>query len=69
VKDKAIVCEPQWAAHFCDIVVADNCNAATHSGSLLGHTYANDTDLGGEIVLTGSYTFIVKEIEVFEITD
>jgi hypothetical protein len=53
--------------HFVDIWVGDN--ADTDTGSCLGDSYANDTGLHGQTVLTGSKCFTVKEIEVFEITE
>jgi hypothetical protein len=68
-KDKAIICNSSWGPHFRDISVYDNCNANACSFTLLGVAYANDTEMYGMTVLTGAYTFTVKEIEVFEITD
>jgi hypothetical protein len=68
-KRGAIYCDSGWGPCFGDgIAVSDNCNANTDSHNELGYSYANDTRLGGAIVLTGSYFFTVKEIEVFEIT-
>jgi hypothetical protein len=68
-KDFAIVCDsnrgPCFFGGFC---VYDNCNANTDSWSELGNSYANDTGLVGHTVLTGSYYFTVKQIEVFKIT-
>jgi hypothetical protein len=70
VKDGAIDCSSAWGPCFGDdIGVFDNCNANADNGSDLGGSYANDTGLRGETVLTGSYNFTVKEIEVFEIAD
>jgi hypothetical protein len=46
-----------------------NCNANTESRTNFGDAYANDTGRDGRTVFTGSRTFKVKEIEVFEITD
>jgi hypothetical protein len=43
--------------------------ADPYSSSSLGFSYANDTGLDGETVLTGSLFFTVKEIEVFEIAE
>jgi hypothetical protein len=68
-KDRAIYCRSSWGPHFRDIGVSENCNANTDSGSYLGNSYANDTGLDGETVLTGSFQFRVKEIELFEIAD
>jgi fructose-specific component phosphotransferase system IIB-like protein len=50
------------------MAVSDNCNASTDSCIDLGDSYTNDTGLAGDKVFTGSWTFQVKEIEVFEIT-
>jgi hypothetical protein len=70
---QAIDCNSEWGPCFgyspCDIAVSDNCNTNTDSYTQLGICYANDTGLGYGVVLTGSWTFQVKEIEVFEITD
>jgi hypothetical protein len=52
-----------------NICVSDDCNANTRSLASLGLAYANDTGLDGTTVLTGSWRFQVKEIEVFEITE
>jgi hypothetical protein len=69
-KDDAIYCESSYGPHFWDLRVLDNCNANIDSFTYnFGHTYANDTGRDGETFLTGSNGFIVKEIEVFEITD
>jgi hypothetical protein len=68
-KDSAIRCDSCWAPDFYDIHVSESYNAKARSYSSLGCTYANDTDLDGNTVLTGSCHFTVKEIEVFEIAD
>jgi hypothetical protein len=72
-KHMAIICVPpsvgRWGPHFRDIFISDNCNASTDSFSDLGGSYANDTRLRGETVLTGSKHFTVKEIEIFEVAD
>jgi hypothetical protein len=39
----------------------------SNNPTLLGNTYMNDTGIDGKVFLTGSETFEVKEIEVFEI--
>jgi hypothetical protein len=65
-KDKAILCNYWRSPCFRDMNV--NCDCPD-SCSSLGKTYANDTDLDGSTVLTGSHEFTVKEIEVFEIAD
>jgi hypothetical protein len=66
-KDRAIICDSEWGPFFDGIRVSDNCNANTDSWSYLGLSYANDTEVHGMTILTGSYSFTVKEIEVFEI--
>jgi hypothetical protein len=68
-KDRAVNCNSSWGPIFFDIWISDNCNTNTDSYSNLGLSYANDTCLGGQTVLTGSRDFTVKEIEVFEITE
>jgi hypothetical protein len=68
-RDWAICCDSWRGPHFWDMGVSDNCNANTHSFSHLDLSYANGTVLAGETVLTGSFQFRVKEIEVFEIID
>jgi hypothetical protein len=66
-KGQAIVCSSLWGPHFWDIFVPDGCNVKW--GWIgLGDTYANDTHLPRDTVLTGSRNFTVKEIEVFQIT-
>jgi hypothetical protein len=70
-KHRAIDCDDKSDPVFgsgADILVYDNCNASTHSGSFFGVTYTNDTGLDKRIVFTGSQYFQVSEIEVFEIT-
>jgi hypothetical protein len=68
-KDRAILCHPFRGPHFYDIGVRDDCNAKTRNFTSLGESYPNDTRLDGKKFFTGSGTFQVKEIEVFEITD
>jgi hypothetical protein len=68
-KQFAIYCDSARGPCFGDMAVWDNCNANTESWTGLGDVYANDTGLDGMTVFTGSYSFKVKEIEVFEITD
>jgi phosphopantetheinyl transferase (holo-ACP synthase) len=65
----AIYCHSNWGPHFRDIYVSHNCNANTDSWTELGNVYTNDTGLNGKTVFTGSLSFQVKEIEVFEITE
>jgi hypothetical protein len=69
-KGKAILCVSSSGPHFYDISVSDNCNANT--GSLtcpFPDSYLNSTGLPGVTFFTGSDSFTVKEIEVFEITN
>jgi hypothetical protein len=68
-KHRAIRCNSYWGPCFGEIDVSDNCNANTHSFASLDSAYTNDTGLKGNKVFTGSYTFRVKEIEVFKITE
>jgi hypothetical protein len=68
-QDKAIQCISKWGPRFRDIAVSDNCNANPHSWSFVGNSYVNDTCVDGTTVSTGSHTFTMKQIEVFEITD
>jgi hypothetical protein len=67
----AIYSESRYGPSFSyDMLVSNDCNANTQSHIRLGcHSYINDTGLDGNIVLTGSHHFQVKEIEVFEITN
>jgi hypothetical protein len=68
-KDHAIFCAFTWGPRFCDIAVGDNCNANTDNYNFkFGRSYTNDTGLDGKTFFTGSEYFLVKEIEVFEIT-
>jgi hypothetical protein len=50
-----------------DLHVCDQCQSSTNSFSHIGTGYINDTGIAGTEVLTGSYNFTVKEIEVFEV--
>jgi hypothetical protein len=67
-KRMAIRCRSDRGPHFNDLWICDNCNANPASCTKLGGSYTNDTGLYGELVFTGSDSFQVKEIEVFEIT-
>jgi hypothetical protein len=69
MKHRAIECDSEWGPWFCGMRVSDNCNANTESYTSLGIAYTNDTGLHDNRVFTGSESFRVKEIEVFEITD
>jgi hypothetical protein len=69
-RDEAIYCNSAYGPHFHDIGVSDNCNTKTDSYTHnFGRAYANGTGLDGKTFFTGSNGFIVKEIEVFDITD
>jgi hypothetical protein len=69
-KGRAIYCHPSCGPYFWGIVVVDNCNANPQNHTRhFGQYYANSTGLPEKTFFTGSEDFIVKEIEVFEITD
>jgi hypothetical protein len=69
-KWRAIDCSSEGGPTFdYDLGVCDDSNANTDSHTGLGSVYINDTGLDGEIILTGSKCFQVKEIEVFEILE
>jgi hypothetical protein len=71
-KDEAINCRSDYGPIFgsgTDLYVYNNCNANAGSGTFLGSSYTPDTGLNKKTFFTGSPTFKVKEIEVFEITD
>jgi hypothetical protein len=74
-KEEAIGCDSRYGPTFGprsfhhDINVCNNCNTSLFNQASVGDTYINDTGLDGKIVFTGSMTFQVQEIEVFEITD
>jgi hypothetical protein len=68
-KDEAIICDSSWGPRFRDIRVSDYCNTNRESlTSFFGRSYTNDTRMNRMTFFTGSESFIVKEIEVFEIT-
>jgi hypothetical protein len=67
-KNYAIYCDSARGPHFCDMGIFSHCNANRDSYSSLGGSYANVIPRDGHTVLTGSYLFTVREIEVFEIT-
>jgi hypothetical protein len=52
-----------------DIWIMNDSHTSLHNRTNLGGTYTNETQLSGETVSTGSVTFTVQEIEVFEIDD
>jgi hypothetical protein len=65
----AISCNPAHGPDFFDIGVFDNCNAeSSNETGEFGFAYNNDTGLDKRTFFTGAPTFMVKEIEVFEIT-
>jgi hypothetical protein len=75
MKHRAIVCDSSRGPNFGDIGVVDKCNANTDSYTNFCACYVNDTGpkpialLDSMTFFTGSQSFTVKEIEVFEITD
>jgi hypothetical protein len=50
-----------------DLQIRGDFYGSNSNYSKLGNTYANDTEIAGTTVLTGSQHFRVKEIEVFEV--
>jgi hypothetical protein len=69
----AIFCYSQNGPSFGDILIEDHCNCLPLSSAVgFGDNYEND-GIGGppgrNQFFTGSEAFIVKEIEVFELTD
>jgi hypothetical protein len=69
-KERAIICKAMAGPTFWDIGIADNCNENSDSfTSSFGSAYTNGTGLEGRTFFTGSPTFTVKEIEVFEVGD
>jgi hypothetical protein len=70
----AIVGEAGYGAKFgdgrawnADLYVSNECRTSTNSYSHLGKAYVNDTGISGNQVLTGSQSFFVDEIEIFEV--
>jgi hypothetical protein len=77
-KNFAINCHSKWGPRFSDISVYDQCDieipmSFRSSAHFFGTGYVNDTGIGGgsehNTFFTGSEYFLVKEIEVFEITN
>jgi hypothetical protein len=70
-KGEAIHCDSSCGPLFPGgITVSDDSNANDGSYTeYFGRRYTNDTGLSGKTFFTGSPNFIVKEIEVFKITD
>jgi hypothetical protein len=50
-----------------DLVLSDGCNTNPSHSHGLGSTYANPTSIPGPFVFAGADTFLVDEIEVFEV--
>jgi hypothetical protein len=50
-----------------DLTISDNCHTIANIAGGLGRTYKNESSVNGKFMLTGSESFIVKEIEVFEL--
>jgi hypothetical protein len=71
MKHQAIYCNYKCGPHFGRLAmdVGDESNTYMYIYTSIGLTYTNDTGLNDHIVLTGSDTFQIHEIEVFEITD
>jgi hypothetical protein len=67
----AIWCNTEWGPSFgYDIHVSNNCNANTNSYTyMFGVSYINDTGSDKNRFFTGSQSFQVREIEVFEVSD
>jgi hypothetical protein len=69
-KHRAIYGYVSTGPNFYDICLRDNCNTNTGNNTYdFGHSYTNDSGLGGITFFTGSRRFQVREIEVFEITN
>jgi hypothetical protein len=67
---QAILCHSEHGPHFGeDIAVADEGNINPISFAVLATAYTKDPEVRGYSLFTGSFTFRVKEIEVFEIRD
>jgi hypothetical protein len=68
MKEAAIYCDSQWGPGFCGgFSIIDDCNAQnTSECGAFGTVYMNDTQFESRTFLTGSPTFTVDEIEVFE---
>jgi small GTP-binding protein len=50
-----------------DLFISNKCNVKPSRTDGFGSTYKNETGIDGSILLTGSPTFLVQEIEVFSI--
>jgi hypothetical protein len=56
---------PTFGNH--DFRVYEPFQSSTYNYSSLGTAYTNDTGIDGQRLLTGEYSFVVEEIEVFEV--
>jgi hypothetical protein len=68
--EKAIHCHPYFSATFGagqDICIANNSNQNTYSYSNFPYSYSDTTGVG-RTTFTGSYNFMVREIEVFQVS-
>jgi hypothetical protein len=52
-----------------DFYVCDKCQTIQGSYTSFGHSYTNNTGISGQSVFTGGYKFLVKNVEVFEVTE
>jgi hypothetical protein len=73
MKHQAINCCHEFGPCFGfgppDIIVSDNCNTFKTNFASLGRTYTNNSGVNNDIIFTGSSSFQVRDIEVFEITE
>jgi hypothetical protein len=65
----AISHDPIYGPRFgyCDLVISEHCNIKDNYTTFLGECYRTTSELNGPECLTGSRTFLVKEIEIFEV--
>jgi hypothetical protein len=76
-KDKAMLCYSSSPFVFFGnhgairVVAACNTNSGSHTTGLasLESSYDNKTGLDGATLMTGENSFVVKELEVFELVD
>jgi hypothetical protein len=67
-----IVCYSAYGPTFggrLDVYVADGCTNHTTSYTHLGRSDANGTRVAGNQFFPGEYCFIVKDIELFQVSD
>jgi hypothetical protein len=67
-RSQALCCSSDWGPRFFGISVSPDCTTDNKSYSHL-EGYPNNTGLVGNTVFTGSPNFLLKEIEIFEITE